>query len=80
MTPRARARDEGSLADELEQLEQIVRRLEADDTDLDAGLALFEEGVRRLRAARERLSQAELKVQTVLDSAGDELGLGDLDV
>ena len=34
-------------------LEEIVRRLEADDVDLDAALALFEEGVARLRAARE---------------------------
>ena len=69
-----------SLAEELEALEAIVRRLEADDVDLDDALKLFEDGVRRLRAARDRLAQAELKVQSVLEGAGGELMTGDLDV
>ena len=69
-----------SLAEDLEELEAIVRRLEADDVDLDDALKLFEDGVRRLRAARERLAQAELKVQTVREGAGGELMTGDLDV
>lgn len=69
-----------SLAEELEALEAIVRRLEAEDVDLDDALKLFEDGVRRLRAARERLAQAELKVQSVLEGAGGELMTGDLDV
>ena len=69
-----------SLADDLEALEAIVRRLEAEDVDLDDALKLFEDGVRRLRAARERLAQAELKVQSVLEGAGGELMTGDLDV
>ena len=73
-------KDAPSLARELEQLEDIVRRLEADDVDLDDALALFEDGVRRLRAARDRLTQAELKVQSVLEGAGGDLMTGDLDV
>ena len=67
------------LADELARLEEIVRRLEADDVELDAALALFEEGVARLRAARERLANAELKVQAVLEAANGEIRLTDLD-
>ncbi|HVK01249.1 MAG TPA: exodeoxyribonuclease VII small subunit [Gemmatimonadales bacterium] len=67
-----------SIAQDLNRLEEIVRRLEADDVELDAALALFEEGVARLRAARERLASAEVKVQTVLEEAGD-LRLTDLD-
>ena len=67
-----------SIAQDLNRLEEIVRRLEADDVELDAALALFEEGVARLRAARERLVSAEIKVQTVLEEAGD-LRLTDLD-
>ena len=67
-----------SIAQDLNRLEEIVRRLEADDVELDAALALFEEGVARLRAARERLASAEAKVQTVLEEAGD-LRLTDLD-
>ena len=68
-----------TIADELTRLEEIVRQLEADDVELDAALALFEEGVARLRAARERLTAADLKVQTVLEEAGGELRFQDLD-
>jgi exodeoxyribonuclease VII small subunit len=67
------------LADELARLEEIVRKLEADDVELDAALQLFEEGVARLRAARERLAAAELKVQAVLEAAGGDIRLTDLD-
>jgi len=67
------------LADELARLEEIVRRLEAEDVELDAALTLFEEGVARLRAARERLAAAELKVQAVLEEAGGDIRLTDLD-
>ena len=68
-----------TIAEDLARLEEIVRRLEADDVELDAALALFEEGVARLRAARERLAAADLKVQTVLEDAKGELRLQDLD-
>ena len=68
-----------SLADELARLEEIVRKLEAEDIQLDAALALFEEGVARLRAARERLAAAELKVQSVIEEAGGDIRLTDLD-
>jgi exodeoxyribonuclease VII small subunit len=68
-----------SIAEELARLEEIVRRLEAEEVELDAALALFEEGVARLRAARERLAAAELKVQKVLDEAGGDLRYTDLD-
>jgi exodeoxyribonuclease VII small subunit len=68
-----------SLADELARLEEIVRKLEADDIELDAALALFEEGVSRLRAARERLAAAEIKVQSVIEEAGGDIRLTDLD-
>ena len=68
-----------SLAAELQRLEEIVRKLEADDVDLDDALAIFEEGVRRLRAARDRLAQAELKVQSVLQDADGTLRTNDLD-
>ena len=80
MSRPARDGSAATLAAELEALEAIVRRLEAEDVDLDDALKLFEDGVRRLRAARDRLAQAELKVQSVLEGAGGELMTGDLDV
>ena len=69
---------EGSLAAELARLEEIVRRLEADDADLDEALVLFEEGIRRLRGARDRLAEAELKVQSVLERSDGTLRKSDL--
>jgi exodeoxyribonuclease VII small subunit len=68
-----------SLADELGRLEEIVRRLEAEDLDLDGALALFEQGVACLRSARERLAAAEVRVRTVLEEANGTLRLGERD-
>jgi exodeoxyribonuclease VII small subunit len=50
----------------VERLEEIVRRLEGEELDLDEALKLFEEGVVRLRDARQRLAQAEATVKKVL--------------
>lgn len=71
--------DAPSLAAALHRLEEIVRRLEAPDTELDQALALFEEGVRVLRQARHQVESAELKVQQVLENAAGEITLRDLD-
>lgn len=68
-----------SLADDLRRLEEIVRALESSEGDLDAALALFEEGVGRLRAARERLAETEARVQKVLEEADGTLRLTQLD-
>jgi len=68
-----------SLADDLRRLEEIVRQLESSDLDLDPALALFEEGVARLRAARERLTAAEATVRKVLEDADGTLRLAELD-
>ena len=67
------------FAQDLERLEQIVRRLENEELDLDDALRLFEEGVERLRMARERLSSAELRVRQVLGTQAGKLELGDID-
>ncbi|MEK6687593.1 MAG: exodeoxyribonuclease VII small subunit [Gemmatimonadota bacterium] len=68
-----------SLSQALTRLEEIVRRLEAEETELDQALALFEEGVGVLRVARGQLEAAELKVQQVLEGASGELTIRDLD-
>ncbi|HYT84514.1 MAG TPA: exodeoxyribonuclease VII small subunit [Gemmatimonadales bacterium] len=57
---------------QLERLEAIVRKLEAEDLDLDEALKLFEEGVERLRAAREQLAEADLKVKKALKVEGSD--------
>ncbi len=55
-----------SLEDRLRRLDEIVTSLEADDVDLDRGLALFEEGVAHIRAAERILSEAELRVEELV--------------
>ncbi len=76
----AGADGEETLDQAIARLETIVRQLEGNDVDLDRALVLFEEGVIRLRAARARLEQAELRVQQVLEQAGGVLGTDDLDL
>lgn len=66
-----------SLSADLARLEEIVRSLESEDTDLDRALVLFEEGIGRLRTARERLAEAEAKVQRVLEDADGQLRVAD---
>jgi exodeoxyribonuclease VII small subunit len=78
--PLGASAEPAPLSVELARLEEIVRKLESDDAELDDALALFEEGVQRLRAARERLAEAELKVQAVLEQADGTLRTSDLDV
>jgi exodeoxyribonuclease VII small subunit len=64
---------------ELEQLEAIVRQLEDSDVDLDKALELFEEGVRRLKVARDLLKESELTVKRVLEDADGTLRADDLE-
>ena len=73
------AEETGGFAQDLERLEQIVRRLEAEELDLDEALRLFEEGVECLRAARERLGTAEVRVRQVLADQAGKLRIEELD-
>jgi len=77
----ATAADKGkpSLEQDLSRLDAIVHALEAEDLDLDRALALFEEGIERLRTARERLSEAGLRLRALRESADGGLRLDDLD-
>jgi len=68
-----------SLEEDLGRLDAIVRALETEDVDLDRALALFEEGVERLRTARERLGEAELRLRQLHEAADGGLKLDALD-
>ena len=57
---------EKSFEASLEELEQIVRQLEAGDLSLDRSLELFEQGVRLSRECQKRLDEAERKVEILL--------------
>jgi exodeoxyribonuclease VII small subunit len=73
--PRATA----SLQADLSRLEAIVRALEANDLDLDRALALFEEGIGRLRDARDRLASVELRLRQLREAANGGLEVEPLD-
>ncbi|MSR03651.1 MAG: exodeoxyribonuclease VII small subunit [Gemmatimonadetes bacterium] len=70
---------EDPLATDLKRLEEIVQALEGDEIDLDRALALFEEGVRYLKTAKDRLSEAEARVERVLEDADGVLKLTSFD-
>lgn len=69
-----------SFRQELERLEAIVRALEQEDLDLDRALALFEEGVARLKTARELLARSELTVKRVLEASDGTLDIRGTDL
>ena len=52
------------------ELEQIVRALEAGDLELEDALARYSRGVELHKSLRERLTNAEQKVQVLIDEAG----------
>ena len=68
MVTEADNRDGGELSLEarLRRLEEIVGQLETEDLELDRALALFEEGVKHVKAAEGALAAAELKVEELL--------------
>lgn len=53
----------------LTRLEQIATALDRDDIPLEQALALFEEGIAKLREATAALSDAEGKVATLIEQA-----------
>lgn len=66
-----------SFERQLKRLEEIVGELESDDIELDRALALFEEGVKNLRAATEELSKADAKLQRLVERADGSFDVAD---
>ena len=62
----------------MERLEAIAARLEAEELELDAALALFEEGIAELRAASTMLSQAEVRLKHLTEAADGVFRVDDL--
>jgi exodeoxyribonuclease VII small subunit len=61
----------------LDRLEEIVDQIEQEELELDESLALFEEGVRMLRAAEAKLSAADARIEQLFES-GDGFRLEEL--
>ena len=59
---------EVDFAATVEQLEQLVERLESGELSLEGSLAAFEQGLRLTREAQRRLDAAELHVRTLVEN------------
>ena len=58
-----------SFETSMARLDEITARLESEELDLDAALALFEEGIAELRAASAFLTTAETRLKQLNESA-----------
>lgn len=54
----------------LEELEQLVERLESGDLPLDEALSDFERGVKLTRECQQKLASAEQKVKVLMEENG----------
>lgn len=59
----------------LNELEEIVKQLEEGDLPLEDSLKLFESGVKLSRECRERLMNAERRIEVLLKDADGSLSL-----
>ncbi|PWK11514.1 exodeoxyribonuclease VII small subunit [Tumebacillus permanentifrigoris] len=62
--------EETTFEQALERLEQIVRAMEAGDLPLEQAIAEFQEGMSLARVCREKLDQAEQKIEMLVQEAG----------
>jgi exodeoxyribonuclease VII small subunit len=67
-----------SFETSMARLEEITARLEAEELDLDAALALFEEGIAELRAASTFLATAETRLKQLHESANGVFKVNEL--
>lgn len=55
----------------LARLEQIVSSLEREDLELEDALKLFEEGIGHVRAAQKVISDAQLRIERLIEEGGE---------
>lgn len=63
----------------LKKLEKIVSQLEDGDLSLEESLELFEDGVKLSRECRERLEQAERRIEVLLKDPDGKPTLQEID-
>ena len=78
------AENEDNLRDfekTLQQLEQIVSKMESGELGLEESLAQFEKGVKLAKSCQDRLANAELQVTQLIEKNGlqQTVPLEDLD-
>lgn len=73
------AEETKSFEESLADLEEIVAKLESGDLPLEESLHLFEEGVRLSRICRERVTQAERRIEVLMRDNNGDLTTRDLE-
>ena len=68
---------EKSFESSLAELEQIVTKLEDGDLPLEESLELFEQGIKLSRECRERLTNAERRIEILMKDADGEIVVED---
>ena len=63
----------------LKELEQIVKQLEEGDLPLEESLKLFENGVKLSRECRERLTNAERRIEVLMKEADGSINVESID-
>jgi exodeoxyribonuclease VII small subunit len=58
-----------TFEENLARLEEIAASLDGDDLSLEQALALFEEGIAKLKAANTELTRAEARVKKLVERA-----------
>ena len=66
--------------DSLKQLEDLVERLESGKVSLEESLKDFERGVALVRMLRERLDQAQQRVDKIVEQEGGETVVQSMDL
>ena len=69
-----------SFEDSLRQLEDLVERLESGEVSLEESLQDFERGVALVRTLRERLDQAQQRVDKIVEQEGGETAAQSMDL
>jgi exodeoxyribonuclease VII small subunit len=61
-----------TFEESLKKLEKIVEKLEDGNVNLDDSIKSFEEGVVLVKECQKQLSEAEIKIQTLLEDGNVE--------
>lgn len=61
-----------TFEESLKKLEKIVEKLEDGNVNLDDSIKSFEEGVALVKECQKQLSEAEIKIQTLLKDGNVE--------
>jgi exodeoxyribonuclease VII small subunit len=64
----------------LKRLEEIVARMESGEADLDAMLALFEEGQRLVKVCTAKLNEVEKKIEQIAENGAGGVTVSPLEL